>query len=224
MGKMRRQLLLNSLKLYDLVVMVCCFLLAISVGVHRDSALSLSQVLSMRIRLVNFLLFSGFVGLWHATFVLFGLYDSRRLLGRRADIIDICKAATLGAGLVLAAGLVFRIRLIQPSFAGIFWISALLATVTSRMVLRSILEQVRLRGRNLRYMVVVGTNPRAVTFAKQVMSRPELGYRLLGFADQAWAGLEEFRKSEYPLLCDIDGLAPFLRQTVVDKVVLALPM
>ena len=72
-------------------------------------------------------------------------------------------------------------------------------TVSSRLLLRVILAAVRKRGRNLRDMVIVGTNGRALEFARRLVSRPELGYRIAGFVDQNWQGLEAFRRSGYAL-------------------------
>jgi exopolysaccharide biosynthesis polyprenyl glycosylphosphotransferase len=54
-------------------------------------------------------------------------------------------------------------------------------------------------------------------------SRPDLGYRITGFADQEWFGLDAFRASGYNLVTDLDDLPRFLRNSVVDEVMVALP-
>src|SRR5579863_1274763 len=100
MGNMRRELLLKSLKLFDVILMVSCFLLAVFFDRHGNTMLSFEQFLSLRIRLLNFVLFSLLVWTWHATFSAFGLYSSRRLVGRRVEIFDIIKAVTLGTLLI----------------------------------------------------------------------------------------------------------------------------
>jgi len=68
----------------------------------------------------------------------------------------------------------------------------------------------------------VGSGSRAVEFARWLVARPELGYRITGFADQNWGGTDAFQRSGYVLACDLGGLAQFLRTNVVDEVVLAL--
>ncbi len=224
MSNIRRQLLLNSLKLFDVALMVLCFLLAIFFDRHGRTVLSFEQFLSLRIRLLNFVLFSVVIWTWHATFSAFGLYSSRRLLGRRADIIDIAKAGTVGTLLILAAGAFFQLHVITLPFLLLFWASVIASTILSRLFLRSVLAQIRLRGRNLRFMLIVGTNSRAVDFANRTASRPELGYRVLGFVDQEWNGLEDFGKSGFPVVCNFENLSAYLRNTVVDEVVIALPM
>jgi exopolysaccharide biosynthesis polyprenyl glycosylphosphotransferase len=224
MGNMRRELLLKSLKLFDLALMVSCFLLAVFFDRHGNTAMSFERFLSLRIRLLNFVLFSLLVWTWHAIFSSFGMYSSRRLLGRKADIFDIVRAGTVGTLLIVAAGAIFRLHLINRPFLLLFWVSVVASTILSRLLLRSVLTQIRLRGRNLRFVLIVGTNSRAVDFANRIATKPELGYRVLGFADQEWNGLDNFRKSGFPVVCDFDNLTPYLRNTVVDEVVIALPM
>ncbi len=224
MGNMRRELLLKSLKLFDVILMVSCFLLAVFFDRHGNTVLSFEQFLSLRIKLLNFVLFSLLVWTWHATFSAFGLYSSRRLVGRRVDVFDIVRAGTVGTLLIVAAGAIFQLHLINRPFLLLFWASVLASTILSRLLLRGVLTQIRLRGRNLRFMLIVGTNNRAVDFANRIASKPELGYRVLGFVDQEWNGLTDFRKSGFPVVCNFETLLPFLRNTVVDEVVIALPM
>jgi len=83
---------------------------------------------------------------------------------------------------------------------------------------------VRKNGRNLRDVLVVGTNGRALSFVRKIISHPELGYRVIGFVDQEWEGTEAVRNGGFELACDFDGVPQFLRESVVDEVVMALPM
>jgi exopolysaccharide biosynthesis polyprenyl glycosylphosphotransferase len=87
-----------------------------------------------------------------------------------------------------------------------------------------LLAQTRLHGRNLRNVLIVGTNARASEFAAKIQAKPELGYRLIGFADQRWQRFDEFRNNGSPMVCDLEGLPEFLRHSVVDEVVIALPI
>jgi len=73
-------------------------------------------------------------------------------------------------------------------------------------------------------MLIIGSNRRAVEFARSLQSKPEFGYRILGFADNEWDGAENLRKQGWPLLCSLEDLPKFLRHNVVDEVVLAVPM
>ena len=86
------------------------------------------------------------------------------------------------------------------------------------------MERARIRGRNLRNMLIIGTNSRAIEFARKIEAKAELGYRILGFADDEWAGLQELQNKGYQVVCTLEIVPEFVRKTVVDEVVIALPM
>jgi exopolysaccharide biosynthesis polyprenyl glycosylphosphotransferase len=222
-GNVRRQFLLNSMKVFDLVLMVASFGLA-AVVVSENATVSVAEFLALRVKIQNFVTFSLLLLVWHLIFSSFGMYASRRLAGRWDEVVDIIKAATLGTFVVFCASLVFHITLITAEFLGVFWVASMATTILSRTAMRSLLKRVRLHGRNLRDMLIVGTNARAVQFAEKMRQNPALGYRVMGFVDQDWSGLTDFRRSGFELACDFDSLPAFLRANVVDEVVVTLPM
>ncbi len=225
MVPVRRQFLLNALKFFDLIVMIACFLLSAYV-VLRNSHLgmSLEEVLSMRVKLGNFMLFGALLLVWHGIFGAYGLYGSRRMSRRRADASDLAKATTTGTIFILVASVVFKITFASPLFLATFWFSTTLITIASRLILRAILGNVRLHGRNLRHMLIVGTNPRAIDFASRIANKPSLGYHILGFVDRDWHGLQDFESSGFSLVSDLDNLTDYLRKHAVDEVIVTLPL
>ncbi len=120
--------------------------------------------------------------------------------------------------------LVFNIRMISNTFLTVFWVSVSANTLLSRLMLRYVLKQFRLYGRNLRNIIIVGTNPRAIQFAQKIKAKPELGYRLMGFVDNISSKLQEFQKSGYHLLAGLSEFPAFLRNHVVDEVMVCLPL
>lgn len=219
-----RQLLVKAAKLYDLAVMSVSFGLAEALVAHQNATVSFADILVMRVKVRNFALFVGFLLVWNIIFRLFRLYDSRRLSGQRDEVLAIVKAITLCVGFDCIAAFLFRLEIITPLFVLALWFISNATFVSSRLVARYLLSKVRARGRNLREMVIVGTNPRAVLFAREIQEKPTLGYRVLGFVDQEWEGIEEFRRGGYPLASDFERFPFLLRERVVDEVVLALPM
>ena len=65
--------------------------------------------------------------------------------------------------------------------------------ILCRVLMREFLAFVRMHGRNLRHVLIVGTNPRAEEFAHTIANRADLGYHLIGFADDEWIGNRGFR-------------------------------
>jgi exopolysaccharide biosynthesis polyprenyl glycosylphosphotransferase len=219
----RRRILLDALKFFDLAVMVLSFLLAMVVA-NRGSRFSFEELLSMRVKIGNFVLFFSLMVAWHLALTAFGLYRSWRLSSHYAELANMLKATSLGTVVLLAFTLAFRIVLITPTFLLVFWATVSLTGVVSRIGLRYFLQRVRVHGRNLRNMLVVGTNDRAVDFARKIEAKIDLGYRIIGFVDEPWAGTKSFEAVGYPLVADFKSLPDFLREQVVDEVVIALPV
>ena len=138
--------------------------------------------------------------------------------------VDVAKATalcTLGLEIMTA---VFTIRMVTPRFLMIFWGTSFVLVVAGRLILRKFLGRLRRRGQNLRYMLILGTNPRAVKFAESLEARPELGYRILGFVDESTGAYSDFEKFGRKLACTFDTLPDFLRQNVVDEIANYLPL
>jgi exopolysaccharide biosynthesis polyprenyl glycosylphosphotransferase len=220
----RRQFLLAAFKLFDLGLLVFACFLGNTPLLFSEGFGSFSHFFSIRIKLVNFLLFGAVLLAWHLIFYSYGLYKSKRLTSRYHEIRDVLKAVALSALLLYAAGAAFAIKMVTNRFILVFWLSATLLAVVSRVCLKSMLQNVRLHERNLRRVLIVGTNARAMEFGHRLESHPEAGYRVIGFADMEWRGAEEVRSRGGKIVCDLDHLWEFLRQNVVDEVVISLPI
>ena len=223
MGLPQRYILLSLFKAFDLALLVGSFIAAAVPSLKEVGATSLGNFLSMRISVRNFVLFAGLLLFWHSLFVFFGLYESKRLLRQRSEAIDVLAVTSLGTLGLLMVGTLFHLTVIYPLFLIVFWILSTVAAILSRAVLRFVLREARLRGRNLRHILIVGTNPRAIELAKALQSDTVLGYRILGFVDHDWPGLANFRKTGFKLVCNFNRLAAYLRDNVVDEVVITLP-
>jgi len=223
MSSIRRRILLDALQLCDTVIMVLAFGAAtVALGVGRT--ITMHDFFSMRVKLVNFLLFFGLLLLWHFLFSGMGLYASHRMSSRASESVDVVKATALASLVLWSAAWVFHIHMASARFLIVFFGLSTGLLVSSRLVLRLVLAKTRVHGRNLRFVLIVGTSPRAIEFAKKIQGNAALGYRVIGFADRTWHGSEQFEKSGYPLACDLDGLPEYLRNNVVDEVVIALPI
>lgn len=224
MTSFRRQFLVKLFTLSDLAIMAGSFALAGLSESYLGAHVSFTSFLSMRIKLQNTIVFLAVIAVWHGVFSALGLYQSKRLEARRNEVKDVVIATSIGTLLLIVVGVLFRIRMITPIFLVGFWVISSSTLVAYRLLLRPLLGWVRIHGRNLRRILIVGTNQRAVHFAQSIESKPELGYELVGFVDEEWSGREEFRASGYPIVADCDHFPQLLREHVVDEVMLALPM
>lgn len=224
MTNFRRQILLKMFMLLDPTLLTLSFLVAAVHTWHLTEYTSFAAFFSMKIKLSNLLVFLCLFVFWHFIFSGFGLYGSRRLGNRTEEAVIALKATSAGALVLGFVAAFFRVRMITPTFIAEFWIASAGAIICSRLALREFLRRARLHGRNLRHLLIVGTNTRAMEFARAIEARPELGYQLVGFVDEDWSGNQEFAGGGTFLVSDFDHFSEFLRERVIDEVAIALPM
>jgi exopolysaccharide biosynthesis polyprenyl glycosylphosphotransferase len=118
----------------------------------------------------------------------------------------------------------FEITIVTPGFVLLFWVLSSGLVITARVAIRRLLWSLRLRGLNLRNILILGTNVRAIGLANKIEARPELGYRILGFVDDDWSGKEDFVRTGRRLCCTLENLSEYLRRNVIDEVAIYLPL
>lgn len=224
MLKQRRHFLIRAAQTFDLLTMMICFFISAAAVSYSIRNITFVEFLSMRIKVQNFLLFFVFLLLWHFIFSRFHLYRSRRLSPIGGEIMDVVKGITVSSITIFILSILFDITLVTRTFLIVFWTSSCTISILSRVILRYALKQFRIRGRNLRHMVFVGTNPRAIRFAREIETMPELGYNIIGFVDDDWSYNNEFKLTKYNLIARLSNFPAFLRDNVVDEVAICLPM
>ena len=222
--RFRRKVLLEALKLFDLLSMTLCFGLATVMVSYPIAGLSLAELLSLRVKIINFILVLALLLVWSRIFSFFELYSSKRLSNQRDEVISVLMAVSIGNVALFIATLLFRIDLVTPLFLGVFWSAGATFLIVSRLVLRQALKFVRMHGRNVRRVLIIGTNPRAVKFARRLEASSEFGFHVIGFVDDEWAEIHTFRKTGYPLVGDLTDSVNLVHNTAVDEVVMALPL
>lgn len=216
----RRALLLTLYKFSDIVILFCSLSLAIGIGGYPGKPLNLTDLLSARMTVRDFIVITVAIFTWHIFFRLIGLYETKRFGRRLEECIDILKATSLGTCVISGIASLFYHGLLNSHFVFVFWASATFLTISTRMTMRLFLIAVRYRGRNLRHIVVLGTNERAVRFAEKIRAHKEMGYNILGFVDNKCKAEAE----RMELLSDLEHFSEVLDRHVVDEVVIALPI
>jgi exopolysaccharide biosynthesis polyprenyl glycosylphosphotransferase len=221
---LQRRFLALALKVFDQVVLGCAFVLSAAAVSDSFDLLSFSRFLAVRIKVMNFLLYVGFAFIWHGIFSALGLYCTRRFGKWGTEVKDLVHATSLGTFVLCCLCLLFDISFGSPPFLVLFWIYTTAATMLSRLGCRFLQEYFRRRGVGVQNILMVGTNPRAVRFARKIKAHPELGWRVVGFVDNQWVGTPQFLATGYPLVSDFAGFAEYLRRQVVDEVIIDLPL
>jgi len=220
----RRRALTFTLKIFDQFILAGAFFMAAAAVSDDIDTVRFYHFLFVRIRVVNFALYLTFAWCWYGIFWSLGLYHSHRFRSWQGELKDVIQATFWGTFVLMGMGILFSMALITPTFLMLFWLYTSAATLASRLVLRSVLEQLRVRGGWVENLLLVGTNQRAVRFARRIDDRLELGCRIIGFVDDPWPGTAKFLESEYPLVANLKGFNDFLRKNVVDEVIIDLPL
>lgn len=219
----RRRFMKYLAKLFDLCALGISTVVALIVF-SSPHGMTLAGSMAMRIKLGNCLVFALLLLVWHNLFVFCGLYVSKRLTTQLMQIVEVCKVTTLAAIFLFVSARAFHLRIVSSKFVLVFWLSSTLLMVAGRVAARWLLLALRSRGRNSRFILIVGTNERAIEFTRQIADHPELGYHVLGFVDDDWAGIRAFEASGHTRCCTFAGLAEFLRRNVIDEAAIYLPL
>jgi len=179
------------------------------------------------VRQILFTVCLGFA--WHCCLIRSGAYDSYRINGFGLQAKSIIRASTYSAVWTFVWLCLCRdIRHIPlQSLAlevAVYWILASVALLASRLAARFVTRFLRRRGRNLRNVMIVGSNRRAVSIAESLLSDASMGYLLIGFVDDVWHYQDApamYRNMQIGQFSDISRI---LRESVLDEVIISLPM
>jgi exopolysaccharide biosynthesis polyprenyl glycosylphosphotransferase len=185
----------------------------------------ISQFLSVRIKISNFVIFLIFLTVWHMVLSFSGLYKSRRLSDSKSEeLVGILKATAIGSMIIYFTALYTHVDFATPVFLLSFYTAGSGLTIFGRLLMRYTIKKARVRGHNLRNLLIIGTNKRALRFARRVENQPEYGYRIVGFVDADHTANGEFNSSGYRLVANFSSFSEYLRGNVVDEVAVILPL
>jgi exopolysaccharide biosynthesis polyprenyl glycosylphosphotransferase len=213
----RRRLAIRALQAWDLGMLGIALVIAWRFGHPTDyPPLTWSLLLWFLVTAI----------LWHASLARADFYTSRRLSGISTELWDGLKGISLGTVFLAASGMVLRVEFVTPRLVEIVWFCSFGFFVAGRGLLRTSLAFVRRAGRNLRFVLVVGSGSRAQGIIRKLEHRPELGYRVCGYIDEVPEATGDRGKPipgvEY--LGDFEYLSTILARNVIDEVLIMLPM
>ena len=175
----RHQMLIMMAKLGDLVTLCISFLTSLAISSDSLTWPDLAYVLAIRIKLANVFIFAGYIALCSIIFSACGLYRSHRLSHWKQRLNEISVAATLVTGVFLLYKQLFLISFAKNTFVLLFWLLTLSTLFLCREIALQLLHFARIRGRNLRNVIIIGEEPAATTLADRVRQEVSLGYRIL---------------------------------------------
>ncbi|MGB7879747.1 MAG: sugar transferase [Ilumatobacteraceae bacterium] len=109
------------------------------------------------------------------------LYQARANERRSEEIANIVKTVAVGVGVILAVGFALKFEELSRLWVFLFGVCTVAALVLERLGARAVFAKMRLTGQLRRRIVVVGTDPHAVSIMHTYLRKPGLGYEVVGF-------------------------------------------
>lgn len=162
--------------------------------------------------------------IWAFVFRRMGLYRPMRGVRRTRELWVLVNANALSILLLISMTYLFREKSSQFSRLVFvyFWAFSTVLSVCERSALRFFLREVRRKGYNLRYMLIVGSGQVAADMVSRIRLHQELGIQLVGCLSRD--GSERRGPGGIPVVGSYRDLVSFLATADIDQVVVALPL
>lgn len=156
--------------------------------------------------------------------ILVSLYSPKRKKRFSDEVLKLIQVHF--SSLFILFGLMFFVKQVDISrtYLAIYMTLNLMFIMLYRYFLKSSLKQLRKKGFNKQFVLILGAGSLGQKFHDNLRQYPELGYDIVGFLDdhREWTAEE---KSRYkPILGTLDQLQEILESKLIDEVVLALPL
>jgi len=173
----QRIVLLRGIKFFDLAVVTLTFVAAFAIANDTFNWPKFTEVLTLRIKVVNFFIFGGYLFFCSLVFSACGFYRSHRMSLWTRWNREILLATTLITGVLLVLPL--RMAFATKYFFLVFWLLTASFLTMSRIMGQQVLYYLRSRGRNLRNIVIVGEGFEVAALADRIEKENTLGYRVV---------------------------------------------
>ena len=180
-----------------------------------DAPLGLYRTFSEYMQMLIFI-----VPCYIASYYFFGLYNPKRVKSRKREILNLIKANIVGI-LYLTSALWFMkntdyARLFLTIFIG----CNLTLDIIVRMIIYSILKQIRRSGLNTKHVLLAGYSRATEGYIDRLLAHPEWGYKIHGILDNRKRVGKSYR--DIHVIGTIDQLASILEENDYDEIVVTL--
>lgn len=201
MRNIRRKLLFDTFKGIDIAILSISLLIA-------------SKLDSLSLNVQNVITVSAFLIIGHLTLKHNGAYDSRRFQSIWTELKGSLLATVITGSTLLILGTFFKVSYVSTHMIVYFMGISFTFLLIDRFILYFLLEVARIFGRNLRNVLIAGTNGRAMELAKEL---PKLGYVVKGFIDDNW-------RTPTTNLNLITDYQKYIRENNIDEIIICLPL
>lgn len=223
MIRLRHKMLIRATRVLDLGMLVATALLVIYYRSGLGTMTAKSPV-TFPERAMDALAMLVLAFGWVVIFDYCIRYKGDRLVAMRLQLKSLVKATTLAAFWFLIISAVFSLRSVNNIGVAVFWVVVTITGILTRVGLKGLLMSARKSGYNYRYLLIVGTNSRALELARKIAARAELGYKLVGFVAESEKSRQDWdeKKDRGPVIGMVDDIRTILERERVDEMLVCL--
>jgi Undecaprenyl-phosphate glucose phosphotransferase len=159
--------------------------------------------------------------LWLAVFASSRVYQLRRALGPAQEVQALLKAHGLALLLFVSLTYLFEVYRYSRLVTLYFGVIAGVVLIVARLGVRALMRSLRLRGFNLRHVLIVGEGPAVQRLIARLDGFPELGLRVRGIVTHETSGTRGVAGRE--VLGHFSEIASVIQRCNADEVLIALP-
>lgn len=203
--------------LLDAVIIILSYLLAYYIRIGSPLFPEVAEGLAFRYYLLALVIVVPF---YLILYEVFRLYTSKRMMGRREEILNLAKANTIGIFIFIVVLFVIEWNHFSKQMILLFYVINMVFDALARYIVRDILERYRANDYNLKHVVLVGYSRAAEGYIDRMFDNPELGYKIHGILDNIRTIGAKYRG--VPVLGSLSMLGDILAENSLDEIVITL--
>lgn len=162
------------------------------------------------------------VPLYVALYSALNLYKSKRYSSAKREFFDVVRANTIGLIIFFVALYIINEPNFSRSVVFIFCVINIVLTVVVRNGIRLFLRQIRKKGYNVKYIVLVGYSRAAEEYVDRILANPQWGYVVRGILDDHVPAGTLYRGVK--VVGRVDNLYYVLPENKLDEIAITLSL
>lgn len=156
--------------------------------------------------------------------LMISLYSPKRKQRFADELVKIFQTHVISLFILLSLLFFVKEVNISRSYLAIYMVLNLFFIMFYRYALKYVLRQLRRKGYNRQFVLILGAGTLGKRFYDNLKRYPEMGYEVVGFLDdyQRWDAIEAQKYK--PILGTLGELERKLKKLMIDEVILALPL
>lgn len=148
------------------------------------------------------------------------VYRARREVDLTLELFAIIRQVSFGMLIVLGLTFFYRAFSYSRIVFVFIWVLAIILIFVGRAIVLAYEKHLYKKGKELRNVLIVGTNQLAQSLALRIMQRPVLGYRLVGHISDGGDRIESVTTTRLGVLDDLPAIVTAQR---VETILVCLP-